>query len=156
MQQIARRFSVGNLWAIDSTFKTNLYDLPLYAAIVPNQDGRGMPVFYMLCSKDKEKGHEGIAMKITLQYVFASIEGVRLSTIVIDKSPTSLSAIRTIVEKHPFCLKNDIIGGEQIAGWIFLCHFHMMKIWRENLLTCIPIDEKDKVWQHLHVLMHYP
>ena len=41
-------------------------------------------------------------------------------------------------------------------GWILLCHFHVMKAWNENLLTYIPIDENDKVWQYLHVLMHCP
>jgi hypothetical protein len=47
-------FSLSNSWAFDSTFKTNQYDLPLYATIVPNQDGKGVPVFYMLCNKDKK------------------------------------------------------------------------------------------------------
>ena len=57
-----------------------------------------MSVFYMLCSKDKEKGHEGIAMEITLEYVFASIEVVKPLAIVINKSPTFFNEIRTIVK----------------------------------------------------------
>jgi hypothetical protein len=54
MRSVAQRFSHGNSWALDSTFKTNQYDLPFYAVIVPNQDGKGMPVFYMLCTKDNK------------------------------------------------------------------------------------------------------
>ena len=66
-------FFKDNAWALDSTFKTNQWDLPLYAAIVPNQDGKGMPVFYMLCTKDKNEGHEGIAIELALSAVFESI-----------------------------------------------------------------------------------
>ncbi len=52
MRNIGRRFSNGNSWAIDSTFYTNQYGLPLYAVIVPNQDGKAVPIFYMLCTRD--------------------------------------------------------------------------------------------------------
>jgi hypothetical protein len=47
MRQNEICLSFGRSWAIDSTFKTNQYDLPLYVGIVPNQCGRGMSVFYM-------------------------------------------------------------------------------------------------------------
>ena len=127
MRDIAKRFSTGKLWALDSTFKTNNYDLPLYAAVVPNDDGRGMPVFYMLWSKDKGQGHQGIAIKIALEYVFKNIENIRPSAILIDKDMTSLNAITTIVRNNLICWKNKQIGGEQIACQVLLCHFHAMK-----------------------------
>jgi len=76
MKTNAIRFSRGNPWALDSTFKTNQYDLPLYAAVVPNQDGKAMPIFYMLCTKDKEKGHEGIAIELAITHVFNNIGDV--------------------------------------------------------------------------------
>ena len=44
-----------------------------------------MPVFYMLCTKDNNEGHEGIAIKLALSAVFASIGKVRPSAIVIEK-----------------------------------------------------------------------
>ena len=53
MRNVARRFSQGRSWAVDSTFKTNQYDLPLFGAVVPNEQGQAMPVFYMLCQKIK-------------------------------------------------------------------------------------------------------
>jgi hypothetical protein len=45
MKSVSQWFLHGNSWALKSTFKTNQYDLPLYVAIVPNQDEKGMPVF---------------------------------------------------------------------------------------------------------------
>lgn len=33
---------VLNVWAIDSTFKTNQFWLPLYAVVAPNEMGIGM------------------------------------------------------------------------------------------------------------------
>jgi hypothetical protein len=156
MRSVAQRFSHGNSWALDSTFKTNQYDLPLYATIVPNQDGKGMPVFYMLYTKDNKQGHEGIALELALTSVFASIGKTRPTTIVIDKHQTSLNAINKVVEVDVHCW--SIQGGErvQVARRILLCHFHVMKAWSENLLTRIPMHGKDHLWRALHVLMHCP
>ena len=89
MRSIAQQFSHGNSWALDSTFKTNQYDLPFYVAIVPNQDGKGMLIFYMLCTKDNKQGHERIALKLALTLVFASIRKTNPTAIVIDKHKTS-------------------------------------------------------------------
>ncbi|MCO5579681.1 hypothetical protein L7F22_033539 [Adiantum nelumboides] len=44
MLHSAIRFSPQRAWAVDSTFKTNVFGLPLYAAVVPNQMGVGIPV----------------------------------------------------------------------------------------------------------------
>ena len=48
IQNSAQRFSATNFWALNFTFKTNRYGLPLYVSIVPNENGIGIPVFYML------------------------------------------------------------------------------------------------------------
>ena len=37
--------SKNNAWAIDSTFKTNVFGLPLYAAVAPNEQGFGIPLW---------------------------------------------------------------------------------------------------------------
>lgn len=60
MRSMVSRFFNNNSWALDSTLKTNQNGLPLYAAIVPNQDGIDMSVFHMLCSNDIKQRHEGI------------------------------------------------------------------------------------------------
>jgi hypothetical protein len=98
MRSAIQRFSHGNSWALDSIFKTSQYDLPLYASIVPNQDGKGIPVFYMLCTKDNKHGHEGIALGLALTSVFASIGETHPNAIIIDKHKTCLNAINKVVE----------------------------------------------------------
>ena len=127
MKNIAQRFSVGNSWTIDSTFKTNQYGLPLYAAVVPNQDGKAMPVFYMLCSNDVKGGHEGIALEIALTHVFEAIGEVRPSAIVIDKHKTSLNAINKVLENDAHCWIMKESTKVQVAERVLLCHFHVMK-----------------------------
>ena len=156
MRDVGKRFSRGNSWALDSTFKTNQYGLPLYATIVPNQDGKGVPVFYMLHSIDKKEGHEGIALELALMSVFASLGHVRPSAIVIDKHKTSLNSIRKVVEEDVHCWSTGSDGKVQVAGRVLLCHFHVMKAWSENLLTRVPLLDKEKLWRALYVLMHYP
>ena len=85
MRDIAKKFSTGNSWALDSTFKTNKYDKSLYVAVVPNDNGRDKPVFYMFCSKDEGHGHQDISIKIDLKYVFKNMKNVRPSAIFIHK-----------------------------------------------------------------------
>jgi hypothetical protein len=70
MNKMAKIFSTHNSWAFDSTFKTNQYGLPIYTAIVPNEDENNIPVFYMLCSIDKQQGHEGITIELALTHIF--------------------------------------------------------------------------------------
>ena len=156
MRNSAKRFSGNNSWALDSTFKTNQYGLPLYAAIVPNQDGIGIPVFYMLCSNDVKQGHEGIAIEIALTHVFESLGEIRPSAIVIDKHKTSLNAIQNVVQNDVLCWTYEDGAKVQIGARVLLCHFHVMKAWSENLLTSIPNEDKDRVWRALHVLMLCP
>ncbi|KAI5062450.1 hypothetical protein GOP47_0022989 [Adiantum capillus-veneris] len=52
MLEMAMRFSTHNSWAIDSMFKTNVFGLPLYSAVLPNQNGVGLPIWLMLCTND--------------------------------------------------------------------------------------------------------
>ena len=127
MRQNAIRFSFGRSWAIDSTFKTNQYDLPLYAGVVRNQCGRGMHVFYMSCSKDTGSRQEGITLELCLKVVFEAIGNVKPTCIVIDKHKTSLLAIQKVVDEDKYCWRDELVGTEQIAGKFFLCRFHVMK-----------------------------
>ena len=103
MRVVTKNFSNGNAWALDSTFKTNQWDLPLYTAIIFNQDEKEMPVFYILCTKDKNKGHKGIAINLALSAVFASIRKVRPSVIVIDNYKTFLNSINKVISNGVHC-----------------------------------------------------
>jgi hypothetical protein len=144
MRQNAIRFSFGRSWAIDSTFKTNQYDLPLYAGIVPNQCGRGMHVFYMLCSKNTGSIQEKITLELCLNVVFEAIGNVRPTCIVIDKHKTLLLAIQKVVDEDKYCWRDELVGTEQIAGRLLLCRFHVMKAWSENLLTRVSLHLKKR------------
>ena len=48
MLEMAKHFSHNKSWAINSTFKTNAFGLPLFAAVLPNQIGVGIPIWFML------------------------------------------------------------------------------------------------------------
>ena len=64
------RFSKNNAWEIDSTCKTNVFGLPLYAAVAPNEQGVGIPLWYMLCTNDAGSQHEQLALEMTLKFIF--------------------------------------------------------------------------------------
>ena len=85
MRDIAKYFSTGISWSLDSTFKTNKYDKPLYVAVAPNDDGRDKPFFYIFYSKDEGQCHQGLPIEIALKYVFKNMRNVRPSTILIHK-----------------------------------------------------------------------
>ena len=55
-------------WVLDSTFKTNQYGLPLYAAMCPNARGLGIPIFLMLCSSDVKSGQKSMALRLTINF----------------------------------------------------------------------------------------
>ena len=142
-----------NSWALDSTSKINNYDLPLYAAVVPNEDGRGMPIFYMLCSKDKGQGHQSIAIEIALKCIFKNMSSVRPSVNLIHKDMISLNAITIIVTNDFFCWKYQQ-GGEQIGSKVLPCHFHAMKAWSDYLFPRVPFDRRDELRRFLITLLH--
>ena len=125
MRDVAKRFSFGNPWALDSTFRTNQWDLPLYATIVPNQDRKEVPIFYMLCSKDKKQWHVGIAIELALTSVFASIGKIRHSAIVINKHMKSLNSFNEVIDKNTHFWTIGSEGRVQVVGRILLCHFHV-------------------------------
>ena len=70
MNKMTKMFSTYNSWAFDFTSKTNQYGLPLYAAIIPNEDGNDILIFYMSCSIDKQQDHEGITIELALIHIF--------------------------------------------------------------------------------------
>jgi hypothetical protein len=70
MRELTMNITPNSAWAIDSTFKTNQYGLPLYATMCHNTRMLGMPIFLMLCSTDVDKRHEAVALRLTLKVVF--------------------------------------------------------------------------------------
>lgn len=129
------RFSHQSAWAVDSTFKTNVFGLPLYAAVVPNQLGVGIPVWLMMCTNDIGTSHESIALELTFRKVLSRMHGVRPTAIVIDKNPQELHSILKVIDEDPHCWDEGEGGNRhQIACHVLLCWFHVKKAWVENLL----------------------
>ena len=72
MLQIALRFSPHNAWAVDSMFKTNVFVLPLYAGVLPNQHAVGLPIWFMMCTNDPSTQQESIALEVTFRVIFST------------------------------------------------------------------------------------
>ena len=71
MRELVIQITSNSVWAIDSTFKTNQYGLPLYAAMCPNNRRYGTPIFLMFYFTDYQVSHEVTSLRLALQAVFA-------------------------------------------------------------------------------------
>ena len=67
MLNMCMRLSKNNAWAIDSTFKTNVFGLPLYVVVALNEQTIGIPLWYMLCTNDVGSDHDQLALEMTLR-----------------------------------------------------------------------------------------
>lgn len=157
MLQTSLRFSHNNSWAIDSTFKTNIYGLPLYGVVLPNQHGMGLPIWFMMCTNDPGTTEESNAIELTFKLIFSRMGNVRPKAIIIDKSAQELEAILKVVNQDPNCW----IGGHegdrvQTGCHVLVCWFHTKKAWVENLLPQVPIDKRDHIYSALSELMQTP
>ncbi|MCO5611756.1 hypothetical protein L7F22_066014 [Adiantum nelumboides] len=155
MLEMGIRFSANNAWAIDSTFKTNKYGLPLFAAVLPNQLGVGIPIWFMLCTCDVGARHEVIALEITIKRIFSRMANVRPSALVIDKSQQELDALLRVVNEDPHCWEYTFNGTRrQIACHVLLCWFHTNKAWVEHLLPQVPKEMREDVYSTMCNIMH--
>lgn len=84
-----------------------------------------MPNFLMLYFQDYQKGHEAIALGITLRAVFERMGRIKPKTIVIDKNETKLNTFTFGINNDLWCWAKNIIGGEQIQMQLLLCWFHV-------------------------------
>ncbi|MCO5585796.1 hypothetical protein L7F22_039732 [Adiantum nelumboides] len=155
MLEMGIRFSANNAWAIDSTFKTNKYGLPLFAAVLPNQLGVGIPIWFMLCTCDVGAHHEVIALEMTIKRIFSRMANVRPSALVIDKSQQELDALLRVVNEDPHCWEYTFNGTRrQIACHVLLCWFHTKKAWVEHLLPQVPKEMREDVYSTMCNIMH--
>ena len=153
MRELAIQITPNSAWAIDSTFKTNQYGLPLYAVMCPNNRGYGMPIFLMLCSKDYQASHEATTLRITLGAVFERMGPVRPNAIVIDKSTTEFNAFITVINEDPWCWANNITGSEQTKCKLLLCWFHVKKAWMEHLVSHVTVDKRTQFYRDMYGLL---
>lgn len=130
MRELAMSITPNFAWAIDSTFKTNQYGLPLYATMCPNTRMLEMPIFLMLCSADVDKGHEAV----TLKAIFEKTGQVRSNAIVTDKCKIEYNAFKYIIDREEACWENNKNGRIQTKCHILLCWFHVKKTWIKHII----------------------
>eukprot|EP00058_Branchiostoma_floridae_P000494 XP_002585982.1 hypothetical protein BRAFLDRAFT_110252 [Branchiostoma floridae] len=146
-QKMAERFSPNSAWSVDSTFGLNTFGFPLYAATVPNQNGEGIPIFFLLTSAENGPQEE-IGLEAGFKAVFQKLQ-VRPNAIVIDKSLTEKKGIWNAVKDDPLSWE----GGQQVKRRMLLCWFHTKKAWTENLLPRLPVDVAAQVYDRLCTVM---
>ena len=83
---------------IDSTFKTNQFVLLLYVVVAPNEEGMGLPLWYMLCTYDDGNKYGQLASETTLKIVFQRIRDVGL-----DKSNLEYNALNNVIMHDQYC-----------------------------------------------------
>jgi hypothetical protein len=120
---MALKIISNSTWAINSTFKTNIFDFPLYTTVCLNDAGLGMPVFWMVCNKDKGASHESMALQLTIEKVFERVESTRPNVLIIDKNLSKFNAFSSVINHDPWCLEND----KQTRGLFLTCTFHSKK-----------------------------
>ena len=147
MIQLAKRLTLNSAWAVDSTFKTNQYNMPLFGGVCPNEKGIGMLVFLMLCSYDKNSGHEEIALQLTMTKVFEVLEDIRSNAIVIDRNKTEYDSYKAVIEKNPHCWEHGVVGGTQTKCHLLLCNFHTKKAWVENHLPKVGENKRGDLYK---------
>jgi hypothetical protein len=141
MLERAKAITPNLAWVIDSTFKTNQWNMPLYVGMCPNVCGLGMPIFLMLCSADNETGQEQTVLYLTTKAVFFNIGNIRPNAIVIDKSQMEFIAIMQVVREDAWCWENQDVDGIQVRCHLLLCWFYAKKAWVEHLLPKLPEAE---------------
>ena len=151
--QLAKRLTPNSAWAVDSTFKTNQYNMPLFGVVYFNEKGIGIPMFLMLCSNDKNSGHEETALQLTMRKVFEVLGDIRPNAIVIDKNKTKYDSYRVVNKKDPHCWEHGVVGGTQTKCHLLLCNFHTKKAWVENLLSKVGENERDELYKAMCILM---
>ena len=149
MREQAIQITPKSAWAIDSTFKTNQYALPLYAAMRPNNRGYGMSNFLMFCSKDYQEDHEATTLRLTLRAVFERMGPIRPNAIVIDQNAIELNASTAVINDYPWCWVNNVIGREQIKCKLLLCWFYVEKTWIEHLVSHVTIDKRTQLYRDM-------
>ena len=97
MLEVCERLSPNNSWAIDYTFKTNQFELSLYAVVAPTSMGFGILLWYMIHGSGKGPNHEQFALETCLRVIFTRMFKVRPNAIVIDECWRSYNVIPNVV-----------------------------------------------------------
>ena len=150
MYHMCMRLSKNNAWAIDSTFKTNVFGLPLYVVVALNEQTIGIPLWYMLCTNDAGSHHEQLALVI-----FERMKGVRPNVLVIYQCWVEYIALKNVITTYPHCWEMVNDTKRKTTSQILLCWFHVKKDWVDHLLPKVNGMEKDKLYARMCRLMYF-
>ena len=141
--------SKNNAWAIESTFKTNVFEMPLYVIAAPNEQGVRIPLWHILCTNDIRSQHEQQTLEMTLKVIFERMEDVRVDALVIDKCLIEYIALKNviIVDLLFWEMVND--RKQQIAYKILLYWFHVKKAWVDHRLPKVHSMKRDKLYDRM-------
>ncbi|EFN56864.1 hypothetical protein CHLNCDRAFT_144489 [Chlorella variabilis] len=101
---------------MDATFGVNKYGYPLYALVVQDESGRGVPVSFMVCSSDTAEVVEHF-LRTSMEGAQAAGDGTfKYKSIMIDKSKTEIAAV------------DQLVSTGHAEGYL-LCYFHFLQDW---------------------------
>lgn len=81
-----------------------------------------------------EKGHEAVALRLTLKAIFEKIGEIRPIAIVIDKRQFEYNTFKYIIDCDEACQENNETDRIQTKCHILLCWFHIKKTCIEYLI----------------------
>lgn len=135
MLENAKDITLDATWAVDSTFKTNQWGMPLYVGMYPSTSGLGMPIFLIIWSIDKDNRQKGMELWLSMKVVFQNMGMIQPNATLIDKAWIELNAIAKAINEYIWCWENQEIGRIQTKCKLLLCWFHTKKAWVEDLLS---------------------
>ena len=82
-----------NTWARNCTFIANIFGLPLYDVVLPNQHGMGFLVWFMMCTNNRSIDQESSALELTIRIITSRIVSIQPEVVVINKVQQELNTI---------------------------------------------------------------
>ncbi|EFN58954.1 hypothetical protein CHLNCDRAFT_50501 [Chlorella variabilis] len=129
---------------MDATFGVNKYGYPLYALVVQDESGRGVPVSFMVCSSDTAEVVEHF-LRTSMEGAQAAGDGTfKYKSIMIDKSKTEIAAV------------DQLVSTWHAEGYL-LGYFHFLQDWERFLSSGdagVPKAERHRIMLALARLAH--
>lgn len=110
--QIALLTALGEVLMLDATYKVNNTRLPLFTLAIVDSHGHGQPVAHGLVAREDEEH-----LRMFLNDVATWEPAIKHATFITDKDMAEINAVKHVCSD----------------AHIFLCRFHIMKAFNEEL-----------------------
>lgn len=111
-EQLALLASFGEVLMMDATYKVNHFKMPLFTLAVVDANGHGQPVAHALVTREDEDH-----LKLFMEDVLKWEPKIHQATFITDKDLAEINAIKATCSEAK----------------IFLCRFHIMKAFTEEI-----------------------